>query len=94
MKTPVMHVSHFDGDVTIALPPALARDLASLWGQAHAADPILGATRPDWHLDVVALLTAAENAQQHVDRQPVLVPFLTLDGDTPPAPTHLQVVNP
>lgn len=81
---PQMTVSHFDGDVTIALSPALARDVAAIWASAHAADPLLDQTRPRWHDDVIALITNAARAEQHTPAapEPVLVPFLVLAPTT------------
>lgn len=59
-----MDVSWFDGDVTITIPPALARDIAAVWGAAHAADPLLSETRPRWHDDVISIVAAAALADQ------------------------------
>lgn len=91
MKRPVMDVSYFDGLVTIAVPPALARDIAAVWGSAHATDPILAETRPDWHLDVTALIAASIRAQEQAARpaEVVDVPLLALPAHTP---THLKAV--
>lgn len=67
---PPMVVSHFDGDVTIAVPPALARELAAVWSTAHATDPVLSETRPRWHDDVIALVSHAALADQQAGRGP------------------------
>ena len=67
---PAMDVSHFDDDVTITVSPDLARDLASVWAQAHANDPLLSQTRPRWHEDVIALITHAAYADQQAGRGP------------------------
>lgn len=77
---PTMQVSHFDGQVTIALSPALARDLAAIWAQAHAADSLLDLTRPRWHDDTIALISNAALAEQHAGTgpDPVEVSFLQL----------------
>jgi hypothetical protein len=82
MKRPVMEVSHFDDLVTIAVPPALARDLAAVWSSAHATDPILAETRPDWHHDVIALIANSVRAEQHADAARVDVPLLTIPTTT------------
>lgn len=89
MKTPTMQVSHFDGDVTIALSPALARDVAAIWAQAHAGDPFLDETRPRWHDDVIALISNAALADQHAGGgpAPVQVPFLAFVA-TKTSPAH------
>lgn len=81
---PTMQVSHFDDQVTIVLSPALARDVAAIWAQAHAADDLLNETRPRWHDDVIALITNAALADQHAGTgpAPVEVPFLTLIAPT------------
>lgn len=84
MKRPVMEVSHFDGLVTIAVPAALARDIAAVWSNAHIGDPILAETRPDWHHDVIALISNAARAEQHLDAARVVnVPILTLTHSSP-----------
>lgn len=105
MKRPAMEVSHFDGLVTIAVPAALARDIAAVWGQAHAVDPVLAETRPDWHHDVIALIVHAARAEQFLDAgpAPVEVPLLNLThtspahgADTPsepPAPPVLSATD-
>lgn len=79
-EPPAMDVSYFDGDVTIALSPALARDLAAIWSQAHAGDTLLDETRPRWHDDVIALISNAALAEQYDGSGPesVDVPLLTL----------------
>lgn len=77
---PSMDISYFDGDVTIALSPALARDLAAIWAQAHAGDPLLDQTRPRWHDDVISLISNAARAEQQGNSGPraVAVPVLTI----------------
>lgn len=92
MRRPVMEVSHFDDLVTIAVPPALARDIAAVWSSAHATDPILAATWPDWHHDVIALITSSARAEQHADEARVDVPLLTLPTSTA-TPPPLRLVE-
>ena len=77
---PPMQVSHFDGQVTITVPADLARDIGAVWAQAHAVDPILSATRPLWHDDVIALISHAAQAEMHAGNgpAPVEVPVLSL----------------
>lgn len=86
-----MQVSYFDGLVTIAVPPALARDIASVWGHAHAVDPLLAETRPDWYLDVTALIANSLHAQMQTasPAEVVDVPVLTLPTTDP---TRLKAV--
>ena len=80
MNPPTMEVSHFDGLVTIAVPADLARDIAAVWAQAHAVDPILAETRQDWHRDVISLISHAAYAEQQAGNgpTPVEVPLLAL----------------
>lgn len=87
---PTMDVSYFDDQVTIALSPALARDLAAIWAQAHAGDPLLNETRPRWHDDTIALISNAALAEQQAGTGPaaVDVPILAIVGNPQTSPAH------
>lgn len=68
-----MQVSHTSTDVTITVPADLARDIAAVWSSAHATDPILAETRPDWHRDVIAIVSHAVMCDQAAGAGPVPV---------------------
>lgn len=66
-----MQVSHTSTDVIITVPADLARDIAAVWSTAHVNDPLLAETRPDWHRDVIAIVSHAVMADQAAGGGPV-----------------------
>lgn len=68
-----MQVSHTSTDVTITVPADMARDIAAVWSTAHVNDPLLAETRPDWHRDVIAIVSHAVMADQAAGGGPVPV---------------------
>lgn len=88
-----MHVAHKDVDVVITVPADLARDIAAVWAQAHAADSILSETRPDWHADVIALVSHAAMADQLAGAGPAAAEAVFLPLPSRTDRPRLEVVS-